>query len=395
MTERTHYMCPNMHFGIVIEIDKMFDLIEVQKTLDRMAEAHPFLKSLIAQEEGTNKLYYRIMSTSQIMLFVRENEDTLWEDYQEVSSQGWNVFKEGLLKVFIYPKTEGIKVLFAIHHLLVDGRGALQIAEEFANDYVKQIHPVYVEEQLLESVNELPPKSALSGISKLLIKYANARWKKENHVVSHEQYYNFAMAYAKEHPVQHEMYTVDKDTVLQMNETCHENGFTMNDLLMAEMYQKVKTDKIIIASDIRNVIPNYHKGALGNYATAMGIVCKSKPADVTELAKKVHKIVKKHITNNQSRMLVLACYFEIDPTLLDAAAISALGGFESKAGRFVGEGMFHMGKPAAYSITNLGKLDNENMRSVMFIPPASPASKLTLGVVTLNGTMRLCSSKNI
>lgn len=395
VTERAHFMCPNMHFGIILELDKKFDLIEVQKTLDRMAEAHPFLKSLIAQEEGTNQLYYRIMSASQIMLSVRENEDTLWEDYKEVSSQGWNVFKEGLLKVFIYPKTAGIKVLFVIHHLLVDGRGALQIAEEFANDYVKHVHPVYVEEQLLESVFDLPPKSALSGISKLLIKQANARWKKENHVVSYEQYCNFAMAYAKEHPVQHEMYILDKDTVLQMNQTCHENGFTMNELLMAEMYQRAKTDKIIIAADIRNIISNYRKGALGNYATAMGIVCKSKTEDVAELAKKVHKIVKKHITKNKSRMQVLACYFEIDPTLLDAAAISALGGFESKAGRFVGEGMFHMGKPAAYSITNMGKLDNDNMRSVMFIPPASPASKLTLGVVTLNGTMRLCSSKNI
>ena len=39
-------------------------------------------------------------------------------------------------------------------------------------------------------------------------------------------------------------------------------------------------------------------------------------------------------------MLVLACYFEMSPTLLDAAVISALGGFDSKAGRFVGGGMF-------------------------------------------------------
>ena len=91
-------------------------------------------------------------------------------------------------------------------------------------------------------------------------------------------------------------------------------------------------------------------------------------------------------------MLVLACYFDMTPTLLDAAAISALGGFDSKAGRFVGGGMFGFSQPKSYSITNLGKVDNNNIKSLMFIPPASPATKLTLGVVTLNGTMRACSS---
>ena len=35
-----------------------------------------------------------------------------------------------------------------------------------------------------------------------------------------------------------------------------------------------------------------------------------------------------------------------------------------------------------------------NIKSIMFIPPASPAAKLTLGVVTLNGTMKVCSSRN-
>ena len=93
-------------------------------------------------------------------------------------------------------------------------------------------------------------------------------------------------------------------------------------------------------------------------------------------------------------MLVLACYFEMSPTLLDAAAISALGGFESEAAKFVGGGMFGFTNPHSYSITNLGKLENPNIESLMFIPPASPAAKLTLGVVTLNGKMRACSSRN-
>ena len=76
-------------------------------------------------------------------------------------------------------------MLFIAHHLLVDGRGLLEIAGEFADDYIGAIPPVYVEEALLESIDDLPEKSRLSGISKILINLANRQWEKENHAVSY------------------------------------------------------------------------------------------------------------------------------------------------------------------------------------------------------------------
>ena len=285
-------------------------------------------------------------------------------------------------------------VLFVAHHLLTDGRGLLELAQEFADAYVGEKNPDYAEEHLIESIEDLPEKSNLSGISKMLVRQANAQWKKENHTVSYEQYRSFAIEYGEKHPVEYKTYEADAEAVTQMKQLCKENGFTMNDLLMAHMYIETGTSKIIIASDIRDCLKKYRKGALGNYATALGIVCKTRTGDVVKKAKEVHELVQKCRKNNRRWMLVLACYFEMAPTLLDAAAISALGGFDSKAGRFVGESMFGFAKPRSYSITNLGRVDNGNIKSLLFIPPASPAAKQTLGVVTLNGTLRLCSSKN-
>ncbi len=394
ITERAHFMCPNMHFGMLTEIEKAYDKAHVEATLSRMAEAHPFLKCLIAYENGTDKLYYKITNSSKINLVIKENISSLWSDYKNVSKQDWNVFENGLLKVYIYPQKRAMTLLFIAHHLLVDGRGLLDIAQEFANDYVGAIPPVYVEEALPESIDDLPEKSSLSGISKLLVKQANRQWEKENHAVSYEQYKSFVEEYSKKHSVEYEIYELDDTAVVQMTQLCKANGFSMNDLLMAHMYVQTGTEKIIIAADIRNMLAKYNKGALGNYSTAVGICCKSKTADVVEKAKKVHKLVQKHLKNNRALMLVLACYFEMLPTLLDAAAISALGGYESKAGRFVGGSMFGFTQPKSYSITNLGKVENENIKSIMFIPPASPAAKLTLGVVTLNGMMKVCSSRN-
>lgn len=152
VTERAHFMCPNMHFGILMEIEKEYRKVNTEETLNRMAEAHPFLKSLIAYEEGTDKLYYKITECSQITLAIKESISSLWLDYKKVSEQDWNVFENGLLKVYIYPQKQGMKLLFVAHHLLTDGRGLLDIAQEFANDYVGDIFPVYVEETLLESI---------------------------------------------------------------------------------------------------------------------------------------------------------------------------------------------------------------------------------------------------
>lgn len=394
ITERAHFMCPNMHFGILMEIEKEYDKAHVEATFNRMAEAHPFLRCLIAYENGTQQLYYKITEVSKINLNLKEDISSLWFDYKNISKQDWNVFENGLLKVYIYPQSQGMTILFIAHHLLVDGRGLLDIAQEFANDYMGAISPVYVEETLPESIDDLPEKSSLSGISKMLVKQANRQWKKENHTVSYEQYKSFVEEYSRKHAVEYKTYEVDDVTLAQMTQLCKTNGFSMNDLLMAHMYLQTGTEKIIIAADIRNMLSIYSKGALGNYSTAMGIHCKSKTTDIVKKAQEIHKLVQKHLKNNRALMLVLACYFEMTPTLLDAAAISALGGFESKAGKFVGGSMFGFGQPKSYSITNLGKVENENIKSIMFIPPASPAAKLTLGVVTLNGKMKACSSRN-
>jgi len=393
ISERAHFMCPDMHFGMVMELKKEYDKEKVAATLHRMAEAHPFLKCLIAYEDGTDKLYYKLTDCSQINVVVGTDTSSLWTDYKSSSAQDWNVFEKGLLKVYIYPGEQGMTILFVAHHLLVDGRGLLDIAQEFANDYVGKIYPVYAEEVLIESIEDLPKGSALSGISKLLVKWANRQWEKENYAVSYAQYAQFVEKYSKKHPIEYTTHDVEEKEVAQMVQLCKENGFSMNDLLMAHMYVQTGTQKIIIAADIRGVISKYRKGALVNYSTAMGILCKSKTTDVAQKAKEVHKSVQKHLKNNRALMLVLACYFEMKPTLLDAAAISALGGFESKAAKFVGGGMFGFGHDGSYSITNLGKVENDNVKSLMFIPPASPAAKLTLGVVTLNGSMKACSSR--
>lgn len=96
-TERAHFMCPNMHFGIMAKIESNYDERQLRQSVDTLQKAHPFLQSLIAEETDTGRLYYQIQDCLNIPVLVKD-EVALWQqDYEEISVRGWNVKKECLL----------------------------------------------------------------------------------------------------------------------------------------------------------------------------------------------------------------------------------------------------------------------------------------------------------
>lgn len=86
------------------------------------------------------------------------------------------------------------------------------------------------------------------------------------------------------------------------------------------------------------------------------------------------------------------CYLYMEPELIDAAAISAIGGFESKAGRFVGSSILGYQTRNGYSVTNLGNVYHPNIVEAMFIPPASPANIKTMGILSVNYRLMKCTA---
>ena len=48
-------------------------------------------------------------------------------------------------------------------------------------------------------------------------------------------------------------------------------------------------------------------------------------------------------------------------------------------------------KRTGYSVTNLGNVENPNIEEAVFIPPASPANRKTMGVLSINRRMKKCT----
>ena len=389
-TERAHYMCPNMHFGIMAEIGAEFDANGINESIAVLKSAHPLMRSLIAEEQESSKVYYEEHPELEIPVTIKEAGDDWQADYETVSKAGWNVQKDALLKVFAYPSESGTRVLFITHHLLCDGRGLLQLVQEFAGHYVNGVKPHSVDEKLMESLDDLPSGSDLGFISKMLIKNANKNWRKEGHRVSYDEYLTFEREYDSKQNIKREIKNIDGEELDTLLALCKGNGVSLNDYLVAKMMIDEGTDKVVIASDIRNKIKNYKEGALGNYATAFGVVVKKK-SEIMELAKAVDGEVRNITAKPEKEMLVLSCYFNMEPELLDSIAIWTIGSFESRAGRFVGGKMFGYEKRDGHCITNLGRVDSNVISEAVFIPPASPANTKAWGVLTINKKMRICS----
>lgn len=207
-TERAHFMCPNMHFGIMAQINSTYNEEQVKQSAAVLQKAHPFLQSLIAKETDTGRFYYQKQDYLNIPILEKSEIDLWQQDYDEISIQGWNIMEECLLKILIYPKGEQFQILFIAHHLLCDGRGLLQLAEEFAKHYVKGITPQFVEERLIQSLHDLPPNSDLPVISKIIIRDANRKWKKEQHRVMYDTYREFEKNYIRKNDIKREVSTV-------------------------------------------------------------------------------------------------------------------------------------------------------------------------------------------
>ncbi len=398
-TERAHLMCPNMCFGVVMCINKELNESRVADTVKCLSLAHPFMRALIAHEEKENRYFYDVKDDSQAEISICPDNvpdvdsPKIIAEFERIIARDFDLFKEGMLKISVWPSGIKMIVLMVFHHLLADGRGALELTGEFADYYVLGKEPVYAEEKLISSASEFPEDSRLPFISRRLVNRANRQWIRENKRLSFEDYHCFADDYLKSDKVKHNLSVLHIRETDDIAQKCKTAGVTVNDYLLAKLFTEDKIKRIVMAMDIRKSLHCYNQGALGNYSTAFSVELNRIEDDIFTVAKRVHEKVGLIAAKPSSLYLVLQCYAALDPGLLDAAMMASRGGFESKAAEFIGKNFFHMDKPEGYSVTNLGKTESEVIEDAYFIPPASPAIRKTWGVLTLNGKMRICTSE--
>ncbi len=385
-------MCPYMNIGIKFNVNLKYNKEKVHKVVDKLTDIHIFLRSNLELDD--NQIFYEERKKSAI-IFEEKKQDSMYiDDYTEIMTSYWNVFKQGLLKIFIYPHENNFTVLFVAHHLLGDGRSIMQLVEEFVMLYdCKNFDDERFCDngRLIQRKDDFPKNSDLFGFSKFYINYLNKKWEKESKRFYEEEYRQFFYKFVDKNPINFEFTKLHPNRLTQIKKKCRENCVSVNSAIVSATSQKININKIGIAADIRDKIKCYQKGTIGNFATGLSISCKGNNKDIYKRAKKIDNRVKKKLKNNRKLMLILSCYLNMSETLIDAMVAASFGAFDSKAAKLAGA-MLSYDKRNGIGITNLGKYDIANVADVVFIPPVSPANIETLGVLTVNNEMIICSS---
>ncbi len=300
-TERAHLMCPDMNFGIALKVKAEFDAVRIRRSFLTLAGAHPFLNALIGYEEKKNAYFYDIKDSSKVEINIQENELTsldsleIISEYESMTGYDWNLLNRGMLKASVWKMGRYTCFLLVFHHLLTDGKGALNLAKELAAVYADNVMPEDAPEKLISSVNDLPKDSRMPLVNKMLIDNTNRNWTIErNKPLTYKEYHEFAEDFVKSDRIVHYLKKTDKDEMSRIMSSCRDTGITINDLLLAKMYINEGIDKITVASDVRDKFDFCVPGSLGNFSTSFSVVVKKKSRDPYSLAKEVHKAVHKY-----------------------------------------------------------------------------------------------------
>lgn len=225
-----------------------------------------------------NSYFYAVTEASKIEMILPDEpitgpeDPSLLEEFDRLTSHDWSIMEEGLLKAVVWSCESKTIFLLAFHHLLADGRGALYLASELAEIYAEGKVGNPVIEKLISSKADFPKGSELSFISRVLVNKANRDWDKEgNESLSYTRYHEFAEDFLKGDKVRFSLEKTAPGELENVAKKCKENEVTINDYLMAKAFLEDGTDKIIIAKDLRDVLPFYNEGVLGNYSTAFFI----------------------------------------------------------------------------------------------------------------------------
>lgn len=399
-TERCHLMCPNMCFGISCVINDTLDETRIKNTAEKLAQSHPFLRSTLGFEQKTDKYFYKVSETSKIQLSVMPdeicgmNDSKIIAEYNRQTCFEWDLFQHGFLRLFAWKFKEKMCVLFVFHHLLADGKGGLQLVEQFADCYCTGKSIDFVFEHLI-TIDDLPVNSRLPLFSRLLVKKLNKSWAKEKNSLAYSEYLSLVNSSLPKEHLNYSFNKIEGQKFAEILEKCRVNNVTVNDYLLAEMFLKNDISKVIVACDLRNTLPHYKAGSLGNFSSAFSINYKANKSGLFGNAKNIHNLVLKKRNNMKDLYLILQFYANLNPQIIDAAFASSKELFNSKTAKFAGDSILGYKNCSGFSITNLGKIESQNIVSACFIPPASSAIKKIQGVLTVNNCLTVCTCERV
>jgi NRPS condensation-like uncharacterized protein len=387
----------NVCFRIVIAGAVAKSLAE--RAVAALCLRHPLLNSFVETDsDGTRWLVQRDELLALEYCAAGEMDWRQW--YAKADSEPFDFSQGPLVRICIISGAE-TEIIILGHHVLGDGVGYLNLAKDFVAalnnrlDPAPQLPPFTAEERYFKHTALLDP-----GVQ-AYARGLNEEWKKSRVSFSENDYKLFFAGYRSKLSPQFYLASLAGDKLESLVNTARENSLTVNEMIAASFSQAFMETlgapeiRLGVAANIRNELVSEPNACMGNYVTGIATKTNRDPAkDFKAAAQATAAILREQLAKPQNRHLAVHFLNEFDKDLIESAMYAAYGNFEHPVAKQLASLLGEEKANKGLGISNLGRHNLENCASLQFIGPAFPANLLTVGAITVNGTLNFCLRYN-
>ena len=290
------------------------------------------------------------------------------------------------LRCFVsYENASEMKLCFLMHHLGGDGKSLCYFIEAF----MKSLSGEKCEYRKIKLLNNetLPNTSKLSFLASLVTKVYNRKWQKQRRIFGFDDMEAAYKSFWKSHKTTVKNVLTESRELSQKLKECKANKIGFTSYTIAEMIQDIpQMQEIGLAVDGRQD----GNRTMSNQATGIAVRYRyAKGKTLTENAVVIDRVMKKKLSDENYKYLVLRFMSAFEPTLVDAVNLEFAGYFHSKSTGKLAKILGYGQNTKDISITNLTRIDiptdygEYRLTDLIFVPPVVSYGKNIIGMVTV------------
>lgn len=360
----------------------------VQKTY---TQNQTTMSKFVLDEKGN--LYLEEMPETGCKVIV---DDRDWQEIMYENERKTFRINEGeLVRTFIIPKGEKKDIYIMAHHLMCDGFGLFILVEDIVSNL--QGKEVAYKPTKVLTKKEVIRSGDLTFKQRLGLKGLNQKWKKERQVFGWDDYYKIHEEYWKNKRTNLVMKEIESSELETIKKECKDMGITVNSYLFTKLLQENPECKNIGA-------PLSLRGEERSIANFVGSVtaCYSYDASKSfeENAKVVDELLRKQLQSEKVRYHSAQFFAIADPTLIDAALMYLILGYENRLAEvmahiigYIGDTYTDLGVTNLKEITILSNYDRFKITNFIPVAPCILTSEIVVSISTYQGKMLIVDGR--
>jgi len=415
--ERRYFCTPNSVNYLVIRIkgDVSEDLLK--KAIFKCQTRHKLLQARVFIKEKsdiwlTNEKFKDIEFES----IQRKNDNQWLEKCIFENSVYFDYYSQPLIKFILIYSKEISELIIKTDHMFADGLGFSYLARdlfEFLENPSKKVE--ILRPPPLVNKDIIPSDVSDNVFAKKVIKYVNKRWKKNQLILTKEDYRELFDSYWNKYKTKYEQINLTKKQTTKLLYLCKKHKVTVNTVLFTALIRAQsdivsnKQKKGGISLSTRDRLNENLDGLYGFYATGIFLSFKNNPnKSFWEQAKDFHKKFNEKL-NKKTYLINLLRFNQLDSSINDGIIVKMFGDIISdKYKNFDKLSTYSKKKDVVsfilnwtvnkhfdFGLTNLGSIDLKekygdlNIDRVYYLPHTSPSTDIILSAVSSSGKLSI------